>query len=127
MARKVDLTLGFLSYEGNLSNDPGDAIRVKKTSQATDVDEVFRYQIKVADAVSDQVVVLPDADSDMLLIYVDRTVSVKLNGIGTALTLKPSANGTKTPAFMMRGSITALTISNASGADANFDIIAVQL
>jgi len=121
--KKLDLILDMLVYEGNQTNDPTDADKIKGKIQETEILEVIRNKLSLADATVDQVVALPENPSTYLVILVDRQVSIKINGISTAITLSPHANGKKTPAFYWRGSITALTVSNASGAAANVDII----
>lgn len=126
MAKPLSLTLDFLVFEGSATNNPADAIKIKKTVQETDVSEVFRKMESVADGASDQSIPLPDASSEYLVIFTDQEISIKVNGSTTALTLKPKAAGTKTPAFYWRGTITALTVSNGSGNAANVDIIAVN-
>lgn len=128
MAQFLDLTVDFLSYAASAAtNDPADAISAKVRVQEDTVNAISRQQLVLADATVDQVVDLPDASSDYLLIFVDRQVSVKLNGSATALVLKPKVSGKKTPALVWRGTITGLSMSNASGSAANIDIIAANL
>lgn len=127
MAKPLKLIVDFLSYEGTLTNNPADATQIKKKVEESDVTEVSRFQSVISDGTTDQAIALPDAATDYLLIFTDREVSIKLNGSSDALVLRPRANGTKTPVFVMRGTISALSISNASGGDANVDIISVNI
>lgn len=127
MAQFLDLTVDFLSYAASsATNDPADAISAKVKVSEDSVNKISRQQMIVADGTTDQAIALPDASSDYLLIFVDRQVSVKLNG-SIALTLKPKTSGKKTPALVWRGIITSLSISNASGQSANIDVIAANL
>lgn len=125
--RPLRLIMDFLSYDGTTTNDPADAIKVKNKIEESDVSEVSRQQLVIADAVTDQSITLPDVSCDYLLILIDRQVSIKLNGSVDAIILKPRANGTKSLGFFTKGSITELSMSNASGATAKIDVIAVKI
>lgn len=125
--KPLRIILDFLSYEGTLTNNPQDAVAIKRKVEESNVSEVSRFQSSIAAATVDQVVTLPDATSDYLLLFIDRPISIKLNGSSDALSLKPKANGLKTPVFLMRGDITGLTISNAGADAANIDLIAVNI
>lgn len=128
MAKPLRLLIDFLSYEGTSTNDPQDAIALKRKVEESNVTEVSRVQTVIPISTTDQVITLPDANTDYLILCIDREISIKLNGSSTALTLKPKAPGTKCPVFMMRGDITALTITNASAQNvANIDLIAVNI
>lgn len=127
MAKPLRLIVDFLMYEGSQTNNPQDAIKIKSTVEESDVSEGLRRLESIADVTNDLAISLPDANSDYLMLFTDREISIKLNGSATALTLKPRANGSKTPVFLMRGDITALTVSNNSGAAANIDIVAVNI
>lgn len=122
---RLDLLIDFLAYDNTEpTNDPADAVKIKKRMQFTDVDEVSRlFPTKVADGTTDQAIPLPDASSDLLIILTDQTISIKLNGSSDAQTLKPKTAGKKTPVLVQLGTITGLTLSNASGSTANVDII----
>lgn len=127
MAKPLRLIVDFLMYEGTQTNNPEDAIKVKSKVEESDVSEGLRRLESIPDATVDLAITLPDANTDYLLMLVDREISIKLNGSGDAITLKPRANGSKTPVFLLRGDITALTISNSSGAAANIDLVAVNI
>lgn len=125
--KPLRIILDFLSYEGTLTNNPQDAVAIKRKVEESNVSEVSRFQSSIAPATVDQAITLPDATSDYLLLFIDRQISIKLNGSSDALVLKPKVNGLKTPVFMMRGDITGLTISNAGAEAANIDLIAVNI
>lgn len=125
--KQLRVIFDFLSYEGSTSNDPADSTRIKNKIEESSITEDSRQQLSIPDATSDLAVNLPDASCDYLMVFVDREVSIKINGISTAITLKPRANGKKSFAFYNKGTITALTISNASGEAANVDIIVVKV
>lgn len=124
MAKTLNLLVDFLCYEGTTSNQPQDAIQLKKQITDSSIDEVFRVQDSVANNATDQSVSLA-SDCKYLVIATDRTISVKLNGISTAIVLAPKTEGTKAIVFMWRGTITSLTVTNTSGSVANIDVISV--
>ncbi len=119
----LNVILDILAYEGSPTNDPADAEKIKNTVNETTVTSTTRYKLQVADSVTDQAVALPDPSSDYLVILTDRDISIKINGSTTALVLKTRANGKKTFVYYTKGPISALTVSNASGAVANIDIL----
>lgn len=126
---RLSLTLDFLAYDApNTTNDPADAIRIKRTVEETSVTEVSRnFPRQVPDATVDLDVPLPDSTTDYLLILTDQAISVKLNGSATPQILRPKTTGVKTPVLMIRGDITSLKISNSSGSTAKVDLIAVNI
>ena len=124
--KPLEIVLKFISYDGVQSNDPADATKITNRIQETDVSGVVRYQAPIADGVTDQAVVIPDANSEYLLIFCDRQISIKINGSTDSLTLSPRATGVKTFMYYHRGAVTGLTISNASGDSANLDVISVN-
>ena len=119
----LDLTIKLLSYSGKTTNDPSDATKINSLTQETDITEFSRQQIIIPDTTITQAITLPSAISEYLLIYTDQAITITLNGGSEFIELTPSLAGTKTPTYLNRGSITGLTISNASGAAANVDII----
>lgn len=123
------LTLEYLAYDNaEPSNDPVNTIQLKKRVEEADVSEISRnFPTVVANAAVDQVIVLPDAATDYLIILTDQQISVKLNGSSDAQVLKPKAAGKMTPVLMVRGLISALTVSNASGNPAKLDVIAAKI
>lgn len=129
MANKLKLLIDFIAYRSKSpTNSPSDdSTQVKLLTQEADFSELCRKQIDIADATVDQSVTLADADSDYILIFTDQEVTIKLNGSSDSITLKPKAAGSKTMCFMNRGSITSLSVSNASGNTASLDIISVNL
>ncbi len=119
--KNLDIILGLLSYEGAATNDPKDATKAYNATQDS-ILGLIRYDYQIADGTSDQAFVVPNP-SDYLVILSDREISIKLNGWTTALTLKPRSNGKKTWVYYTKGSVTGLTVSNASGDIANVDIL----
>jgi len=124
--KNLDLILDLLTYEGPHSTDPADSIRVKSKIQETEITDVTRQQISIANAVIDQTINLSASSSDYLFILADQDISIKLNGISTAIALKTRAAGKRTLMFYARGPISGLTISNASGTSVNADIISIN-
>lgn len=126
MAKFMSLTMNILAYNGtSSSNDPADADKINTTVQETALTTFTRYNpLVVATGTSNQSVVIPST-ATYLVIFTDQTISVGINGAAN-LTLSPILAGTKTPVYLTRGSITALTISNSSGVSANVDIIAAH-
>lgn len=127
MPKPLRLTVDFLSYEGTMTNNPSDAMSIKRKVEEADVSEVSRLQTAIAASTVDQSIALPDATTDYLLLFTDRQISIKLNGSSDAIVLKPKTAGTKCPVFLLRGDITGLTISNAGATAANIDLIAVNI
>ena len=129
MKKYITLLIDFLMYDAkSQTNDPANALKLKNKLQLDDLTEVNAFvPMVIADATTDLNIPLPDSTNDMLIISVDRSVSVKINGSATALALVPKANGVETVALVLKSSITGLTISNASGASANVKIIAVKI
>lgn len=123
----LKIILEFLSYEGTLTNDPADAVKVKNRVEESNISEISRQKLIFSDGTSDASIQLPDPTCDYLLILIDREVSIKLNGGSEEMTLKPKANGTKALGFFMKGEVTGLTLSNASGAAASVDILSVRV
>lgn len=129
MANFLNVLIDILAYDSlTQTNDPADSIKAKQRLQESNFTAVTRlFPASIANSVVDQNIALPNNPSDYLVIFTDQQVSIKLNGISTPIVLNPQTAGMKTPAFFMRGVITSLTVSNASGTPANMDIIAVQL
>lgn len=128
MSKFLDLQLKFLSYDSSAeSNDPADAIKLATKVQESAVTEVFRIQTSIPTATVDQAVTLPDAATDYLIILSDREISVKLNGNSDVQVLKPKTPGKKCLVLMIRGTVSGLSISNASGTAANLDLIMVNI
>lgn len=120
--KQLDITFKLLAYTGAATNDPANGDKVSNRTQESDIKDVSRNQIEVADATVDRVISLPDAACEYLVILGDRDISVKVNG-GSAEALKTRANGKMTLMYFKRGAITSLSVSNASGATANVDIL----
>lgn len=128
MAQRVSLLVDLLAYESTqVTNDPKDATKAKVRVEESAASELFRHQQSIPDSTVDLSIDLPDANTDYLLIFMDQTVSIKLNGSGDSLTLSPKIAGTKSIGLVLKGDITQLQISNSSGTAANVDIIAINV
>lgn len=124
--KPLEIILKYINYTGSIENDPADAVKITNRIQQDDTTGQIRYQNAIADGTTDQDIDLPDANTDYLLIFIDRQVTIKLNGGSEVFTLTPRANGVKSFAFYWKGDITGLQISNSSGEAANVDIISVN-
>lgn len=129
MANKLKLLVDFIAYTTSQpTNDPAnDSTKIKSSVEESTFTELCRKQISIADAVVDQSITLADTNSEYLILFTDQTVTIKLNGSADAITVNPKSAGTKTLGLMLKGSITGLTVSNASGSAANLDVISVNL
>ena len=125
---KLKFVTDFLAFsDSQATNDPKDQTKIESVTEESSFKSLLRQKIVVTDATVDQSIPVPEANSEYLLIYTDREITVKLDGSADARTLKPRTAGIKTLALMERGDISSLTVSNASGNDANLDIISVKL
>lgn len=128
MTNPLTLLVNLQTYNGiPPTNNPDDSITFNQKTQESSVSEASRLKKTVPNATTDMVLNLIDSSTDYLLMSVDQQVSIKVNGSATALTLKPQTAGARTPVFLIRGTITSLTISNSSGAIANVDFISVKI
>lgn len=126
---RLTLLLDFLVYDNaQPTNDPANSIKVKKRVEEASISDTLRlFPTQIADATVDQSIPLPAASCDYLVLLTDQAISVKLNGSSTAQVLNPKAAGIMTPVLMIRGTITAMLVSNASGNVANLDISVVKI
>ena len=125
---KLKFSSDFIAYSDiNQTNDPKDQTKIQQVTEEKDFKSLLRSKIKVLDAVVDQSIAVPEANSEYLLIYTDQEITIKLDGATASRTLKPRAVGVKTLTYMERGSISTILVSNASGLTANLDIISVKL
>lgn len=130
MAKPLRLIIDFLTYDSSSaapSNNPQDAIEIKRKVEEASVSEVSRVQKSIPASTVDMALNLVDSSNDYIIIQVDQIVSIKLNGSSDAIVLKPKVAGYKTPAFLLRGTATALTISNAGTNAANIDFVSVKI
>lgn len=128
MPKPLRISIDFLSYEGTITNDPQDAISIKRKVEESNVSEVSRLQTSIPASTSNQSIQLPDSSTDYLLLFIDRELRIKLNGSSDVITFYPKTPGTKCPVFFIRGNITALSVTNPSSTDAvNLDFIAVNI
>lgn len=125
---KIRISSDFLAYsDAKDTNAPKDQTKVDITTEDNSFSALLRHKIEIADATVDQVIAISSSNSEHLLIYTDQEITIKIDGSGDSRTLKPKANGIKTLAYLERGDITSLLVSNASGNVANLDIISVKL
>lgn len=109
------------------TNNPKDVTRIQLLTEEASFSCFDRKQVKVADATVDQSIALTDSNSEYLLIYTDQEITIKLDGSADTRTLKPKSAGIKTLVYFERGDSTSLLVSNASGSQANLDILSVKL
>jgi len=84
-------------------------------SASASVNETTSQLIQVADSVTDQTINLgPVATSEVFMLETDQTITIKLNGSSDAITVDS--------VFVLGGTVTALTVSNASGSTANLTV-----
>ena len=126
---RLTLLLDVLAYDNtNTTNDPANALKIKKRVEESSISEVSRLFPKIlADGTVDEAINLPETSNDYLIMLIDQIVSIKLNGSSDSITLKPKAAGKMTPVLLIRGDITGLLISNSSGNNANLDISAIKV
>lgn len=129
MSNKLKLLIDFFSYNSDKpTNDPSsDSTKIINLVKESSYNELCRKQVEIADAETDVNITLADAASDYLLLFTDQEITIKLNGSDDALTIKPQAIGTKTLGLVLKGDVTALTVSNASGNSASLDVISINL
>lgn len=122
------LILDFVAYrDPRPTNNPKDATKLDVEYELNSFSELCRKSISVADSTTDQAVTLADPNSDLLIVSTDQEISVKLNGSSDSLVLKPKGSGVKTPALYLKGDVTAISVSNASGNSAQVDFISVNI
>jgi len=118
--QNLDITLQMLSYAGKVSNDPADATKVFNLAQDTDILSFSRDILVISNGTADQSVA---GAGQYVVILADQELTIKMNGSADAVTLTPSFAGTRDFLYFAKGAYTGLTVSNASGTDANFEII----
>lgn len=122
------LKIQLIGTENANTNVITDSIAIKSEVEESDVAEISRVLVKtVADAVVDQEILDAVSADSLALLFTDQEISIKINGSGDSLTLKPIVAGTKTPVFLIRGTIDSILVSNASGSVANLDITRVKV
>ena len=124
---KLSILSDFQAYSDTQTNNPKDVDKIQLLMEESSFSCLNRQKIKIADLTVDQSIAIAEANSEYLLIYTDQEITIKLDGSGSARTLKPQTAGKKSLVFLERGDITSLTISNSSGSQANLDIISVKL
>lgn len=125
---KLRFQSDFQAYsDSQQTNDPKDVTRNQLVTDESGFSCLNQQKIKIADLTVDKAIAIAEANSEYLLIYVDQEVTIKMDGSVTSRTLKPKAAGIKTLAYMERGDITSMTVSNASGSEVNLDVVSVKL
>jgi len=125
---KLRISTDFQVYsDGQNTNDPKDLTKIQLLTEESSFTSLNRQKIKIADPTVDQSIAISEANSDYLLIYTDQEITIKLDGSGDSRTLKPKSAGVKTLAYLERGDISSIQVSNASGNQANLDIVSVKL
>ncbi len=120
---RLSALLDFYTFDNvTPTNDPANTTAIKLRTEVDGITGVNRSVIVVPDSTVDEVIGLPSSSAKYLVIASDRTITIKLNG-AAAQTLSPTANGKKTVVLYLKGSVTSLTVSNASGAAANIDVV----
>lgn len=131
MAKPLRLSVKLLTYDGfRPTNNPKDAIELDKKVEEGNVSEVARIQKSIPASTSQLAISLADASStDYLIVSVDQILQIILNGdTANPITLNPKVAGYMTPAFMLRGTITSLAVTNSSSTTAgNIDIVSVKI
>lgn len=122
MSKNLNLTVKYLSYEGAPTNCPQDDnainIQIKNDAMSSET----RQKLVLPPAGSAQTIALPANPSTYLLIFADQPLSMVLNG-AAAVTLTPQVATVKCPLFILRGTITSLSLSCPGTVAANVDII----
>lgn len=125
---KLSLQSNFQAYSDNLdTNDPKDVTKIQILTEESSFNCLNRQKIKIADTTVDQSIAIAEPNSEYLLIYTDQIITIKADGSSDSRTLKPKTAGIKTLAYLERGDVTSITVSNSSGAEANLDIISAKL
>lgn len=122
------LLVDMLVYSGvPPTNNPIDETRsVRKVEEKT-VSQTIRAQQQVPPSTSNIAIPLAAATNDYLIIYCDQPITMTLNAIGTPIALNPQIAGVFCPVFVLRGSITSLSLSNAGTVAANVDVRSVKI
>jgi len=119
----LNIIMDLWSNDGCPTNDPQDTMKLKNVIQDA-ITDMTRQQIQIAPATVDQTITLPTATTNYVGILTDEPISIKINGVGTAIACTPKIAGRKTLVFFNKGTISALTVSNAGTVAANIDVIA---
>ena len=124
--RNLNILFDLLNYQGEPSNNPNDNTKIHNNIQECSVSGFSRQERSIAAATTNLAIPLPGNPTTYLAILIDQPISIKLNGDATAIALIPKTEGRRTLVFFTRGTITALTITNASVTTAaNVDLIAI--
>lgn len=109
MAETIKLSVTQETIDANNAVIDSKAYDISKSTT-----ETTRGTIIIADAASDQALNLGGvASATYTRLNTDQTITIKLNGSSDAITV--------TDQFILVGTVTAVTVSNASGSDANLE------
>lgn len=122
----IDTSL-IASNDTQNSNNPKDVTKIQVLMNEGAFNCLNRQCLVITDSTSDQVITIPDANSEYLIIYTDQEVTIKVDGSNDIITLKPKTPGLKALCYLNRGDITSLTVSNSSGSSAKLDVVSVKI
>lgn len=119
MSGRLSGTLEILVFnDENVTNLPNKVLgHLKYIVSDTSITQWSTKLITVADAVVDESVPLVETTVEYLVIQSDQDISIKLNSSNDSLEIK------KDFPFILKGSVTDLKVSNASGTAANVEIM----
>jgi hypothetical protein len=121
---RLTAILDIFTYDNSKpTNDPSNATKMLQRVEVDGITGVNRHILALPDQTEDKNIDLPASTAKYLAICTDQTIKVKLNGSDDEITLSPTFPKKKTPVLFWRGDISALSISNTSGATANVDIL----
>ena len=110
--------LELLVYnDAQASNNPQERVQDSKfVLSDTSIAQWESKLLTIADGAVDQAIAFDSIASEYLMILSDKEISIKLNGSADAITLAADFP------FLMKGSVSSLSISNGSGEDAQVAI-----
>lgn len=124
----IKLNIKLIGSVNENTNVVTDSIAVNQEISETQLSEISRiFKKEIANAASD-VEILDGVSADSYaMLFCDQEISIKLNGSADSITLKPKSAGTKTPVFLLRGTISSILVTNNSGSVANIDITRIKV
>lgn len=127
MSNTLKIELAVETIEDNNSNSPTNICKSSATVSETSTSKSRNIKEIITDSTVDQVINIPESNTEYLVIFSDQNISIKLNGSSDSIALNVKVPGKKTPVFMNRGDIDSLTISNSSGSSANLEVILAKI
>lgn len=122
------LKIQLIGTENSNTNVITDSISIKSEIEESDVSEIARvFQKSIADSAVDEEILDTNIADSTVLLFSDQEITIKIDSSSDSLTLKPVSSGTKTPVFLIRGSIGSILVSNSSGSVANLDITRIKV